>query len=307
MEIRQFRYFIHIADLGSFSRAARALHIAQPALSQQIAQLEAELGQPLLLRLPGGVRLTTQGEVFYRHAQRLVKQLADVESAVTGAGANPHGTVAVGLPQSTASQYALPLLAAVRERFPGINIEFFDEISGNLKRELNSGRLDIAVLVSEEDAALFTSVALLDESLYLVSRADMALAGKSVSVKRLAALPLALPGLEHGVRALVERAVQAQGLRLDKLAVVANSMSIMRDAMHAGMAYCVMPWGAVAGEVASGTLAAKSICPALRRRVHVCTASDGSLSMAAQAVLAALLDTTRERVRSGQWPGVTLV
>ncbi|MEP6790654.1 MAG: LysR family transcriptional regulator, partial [Ramlibacter sp.] len=145
MEIRQFRYFVRIADMGSFSRAAQTLHIAQPALSQQIAQLEDELGQALLHRLPGGVRLTEAGSVFYRHAQRLLAQLAEVEGAVAHVAAHPSGSVRVGLPQSTASHYALPLLARLRESFPGIEIEFFDELSGHLLRGLNTGRLDIAV------------------------------------------------------------------------------------------------------------------------------------------------------------------
>lgn len=306
MEIRQFRYFIRIADLGSFSSAARALHIAQPALSQQMAQLEDELGQPLFVRLPAGVKLTDQGQVFYRHAQRLVKQLADAAAAVARTAANPSGTVRVGLPQSTASQYALPLLTMVRQRYPGIDVEFFDELSGNLLHALTSGRLDIGVLVSDEDAALLDARPLMDETLFLISRADMAPAGKSVSVKRLARLPLALPSQEHGVRVLVERALHAQALRLGNVVVVANSRSIMREATLAGLAHCVMPWAAVAAELAAGTLVATRLSPALRRRVYVCTARDGELSLAGQAVLATLIEETRASIRAGQWQGVAL-
>ena len=107
MEIRQLRYFVSIADLGSLSRASKALFIAQPALSQQMAQLEAELGQPLLVRLPGGVQMTDQGQVFYRHAQRILKQLNEIGSALGECANQPAGIVAVGLPQSTAAQYAM--------------------------------------------------------------------------------------------------------------------------------------------------------------------------------------------------------
>jgi LysR family nitrogen assimilation transcriptional regulator len=252
MEIRQLRYFVRIADLGSFSRAAQALHVAQPALSQQIAQLEQELGQPLLIRGPAGVKPTAQGDVFYRHAQQLLKQWSDVASAVATAAAHPAGTVRVGLPQSTAAHYAMPLLAAMRERYPAIEIEFFDEISGNLLRGLHSGRLDLAVLVSDEDAKLLDAVPLLDETLFLVSAAGHAPRGKSVTIERLAALPLALPGHEHGVRALVEGAVGARGLRLSNVAVLANSMSIMCEAIRQGMAHGVMPWAAVSVPVAAG-------------------------------------------------------
>ncbi|MBI2770645.1 MAG: LysR family transcriptional regulator [Burkholderiales bacterium] len=307
MEIRQFRYFVRIADLGSFSRAAQALHIAQPALSQQVAQLEEELGQALLTRLPGGVKLTEAGSVFYRHAQRLLQQLAEVEGAVAHVAANPSGSVRVGLPQSTASHYALPLLAHLREHFPGIEVEFFDELSGHLLHGLNTGRLDIAVLVSDDDAALLNAVPLMDESLFLVSRAGMAPPGKSVSLKRLAALPLALPGQQHGVRAIIEHAVHSQGLRLANVTVLANSMSIMREAMLQGLAHCVMPWAAVDGGLARGELVAQPFTPALRRRVHVCTARDAQLSLAGQAVFESLLAQTRMRVKAGQWQGVVLL
>ncbi|MGE0330553.1 MAG: LysR substrate-binding domain-containing protein [Ramlibacter sp.] len=307
MEIRQFKYFVKIADLGSFSRASRALHIAQPALSQQMAQLEAELGQALLLREPRGVRLTGPGEAFYRHAQRLLRQVDDTASAVQQCAAQPSGTVCVGLPLSTAAQYALPLLAAVRERHPGIVIEFFDEISGNLLHGLNSGRLDIGVLVNDDDARLVPGVALMDELLFMVSRAGMAPARKSVSLRQLHALPLALPGPGQGVRPILDQALARQGLRLGPLAVCANSMSIMRHALYEGMAHGVMPWGAVADDVQAGRLVATRITPALTRRVHVCTTTDAGLSQAGQVVHDLLLEVTRQRVRGRLWRGVKLL
>ena len=307
MEIRQFKYFVKIADLGSFSRASRALHIAQPALSQQMAQLEAELGHALLLRDARGVRLTPPGEAFYRHAQRLLRQVDDTAAAVRHSADQPAGTVRVGLPLSTAAQYALPLLAAVRERHPGIAIEFFDEISGNLLHGLNSARLDMAVLVSDEDARLVPGVPLMDELLFMVSAADMAPARRSVSLRQLQGLPLALPGTGQGVRPILDQALAAQGLRLGPLAVCANSMSIMRHALYQGLAHAVMPWGAVADDVRAGRLVATRITPALSRRVHVCTAADAALSPAGQAVHDLLLDVTRRRVRARQWRGVKLL
>jgi LysR family nitrogen assimilation transcriptional regulator len=307
MEIRQFRYFIKIADLGSVSKASRALHIAQPALSQQISQLEAELGQALFSRHSGGMQMTEPGEVFYRHAQRMLKQLADIPTAVRQSAAQPAGNVAVGLPQSTASHYALPLLETVPARFPDVTIEFFDEISGHLLHGLLSGKLDLAVIVSDLDAAMLDATPLMDESLFLISRSDQAPAQRSISLKRLVQLPLALPGLAHGVRAQVEQAVHAAKLELPSPCIVANSMSIMRDALHRGLAHSVMPWGAVAAEVKAGLFKATPISPALRRRVYVCTAPDMPLSLASQAIRDCLLAQTRQRVRDGLWQGVQLV
>lgn len=303
MEIRQLRYFVRIADLGSVSRAAEALHVAQPALSQQIAQLEGELGQPLLVRRSTGVRMTEQGEVFYRHAQRILKELADLPGAVQQAGSQPCGTVALGLPQSTASQYAMPLLAALRERHPAIEVEFFDEISGNLLQAVTRGRLDMAVLVNDEHAALLQAEPLLEETLYLVSRPDLAPAGGVIPLAALARYPLALPGHGQGVRDIVEQALRAAGAELPPPSIVANSMSIMRQCALAGWAHCVMPGGALEEDIRSGALKATATGPALTRRAHLCVARDASLTLAGQAVH----DLLKETTRAARWQGVRVL
>lgn len=307
MELRQLRYFVKIADLGSVSRAAEALHVAQPALSQQIAQLEAELGQPLLVRRSTGVQPTEQGSAFYAHAQRILKQVAEAGDVVRQPASMPCGTVALGLPQSTASMYAMPLLALLPRLHPGVVVEFFDEISGNLLRGVSSGRLDIAVMVNDEDAALLQPLPVMEESLYLVSHPDHAPASPRLDMAALAALPLALPGGGHGVRNLLEHAVRATGRALPPPRVLANSISIMRHAMLAGLAHGVMPWGAVAEDVQAGRLRAMPLQPPLTRRVQLCIARDAALGLAGRVVFDLLLQTVREQVRSGAWQGVRLL
>jgi len=307
MEFRQLRYFVKIADLGSVSKASRALHIAQPAISQQLAQLEDELGQMLFVRQSSGVVLTEQGRVFYQHAQRILKQLSEVKDAVNQITDSPGGHVAIGLPQSTASQFAFPLLELIERRYPGISLEFFDELSGNMLPWLVSGRLDVGVVVNDDDAALLKAVPLMDERLFLMSRPDRAPGGPHIELEKLVDLPLALPGMQHGVRALLEQSAAACNLKLGRLRVEANSMSIMRKSMLEGAAHSVMPWGAVPEEIAAGTLVATPIEPALTRRVYVCTQKESFPSISAQAVHAALIQTAREQVESGRWQGVRLL
>ena len=307
MELRQLRYFVKIADAGSLSRASRVLHVAQPALSQQMAQLEAELGQMLLVRMSSGVKMTEQGEVFYTRAQRILREIDDIPAAVGTLEKSPSGTVTVGLPQSTAAQYALPLVEALRVRFPAIRLELFDEISSHIPARLESGRFDLGVLVNDEDAAPLDALALMDEHLFLVSRAGQAPGTAQVTAAQLAALPLSIPAPGLGVRPIVDAFLARAGLAVAELQVLTNSMNIMRSTMLAGLAHGVMPWAAVADELASGALVATPITPLLTRRVHVCVARNAGLTLAARAVHSLLVEVVRERVRSGLWQGATLI
>lgn len=306
MELRQLRYFVRIADLGSFSKASKALHIVQPALSQQIASLEGEVGHELLARTPAGVCLTEQGEVFYAHAQRVLQQLDDMKGALQQSAKGVSGTVRIGLPQSTALRFAMPLVRTLGETHPGIQLEFFDEISGRLIHALRRGQIDVAVIVNDDAAALLDSVPLMDEALVLVSRPGAEPKLAQLPVAQLATLPLALPGQGQGVRDLVEEVLKTHGLILPRPKLVANSMAIMLRAVREGIAHGVMPWGAVGELIESGAMVQTPIS-SLARRVHVSTCKDFPLSAAARVVFDQIVAQTRAQVTRGEWQAVTLV
>jgi len=310
MDIRHLRNFIQIAELGSLSAAARVLYVAQPALSQQIAQLEAELGQPLLVRRSTGVALTEQGTVFYQRAQRILKDLADLGSAVQEVAGRPRGRVALGLPQSTALQYAIPLLERSRALYPQIELEFFDELSGSLLNGVVSGRFDLAIVFLDEPAemmALVDARPLLEETLYMVSHPAGAPPVDPVPVADLGRYPMALPGRGNGVRDLVEQAVRAQGGTLPAPHMTANSMSLMRHAVLTGQAHCIMPWAALPDELLAGTLLASPTEPPLVRCNAICTARDAAPTLAARAIAELLVSTISDSVRQGLWRGVRLL
>jgi LysR family nitrogen assimilation transcriptional regulator len=149
MELRQLRYFIAIVDHGSLSRAAKVLHIVQPALTQQLQHLEEELGATLLHRSAQGMQATDAGKLFYEHAQAILKQVSDAKSAVTQSTDKPSGTVALGIPQSVSGALAFPLLTAVRAAFPDIVFQLTEELTGNLTEQLKSGRLNLAILFDD--------------------------------------------------------------------------------------------------------------------------------------------------------------
>src|SRR3954471_14327235 len=170
MELRQLRYFVSIVDHGSLSRAALVLHVAQPALTQQLRQLEEELGAQLLHRSAKGVLSTDAGKVFYEHAQAILKQVADARSAVAQSTDRPSGSVTLGLPHSISGALALPLLTAARASYPEITLQLTEEISGNLSEQLKSGRLNLAVLFDDGQLGAFAGTPLVDEDLMFICR-----------------------------------------------------------------------------------------------------------------------------------------
>ena len=117
MELRQMRYFVRVVELGSMGRAATELGLVTSALSQQISRLEGELSTRLLQRTSTGVRPTDAGLAFLRQAQLALRHSDDAMQAARQARLSGH--VSVGLASSTAGVLAMPLLAAVQERYPG--------------------------------------------------------------------------------------------------------------------------------------------------------------------------------------------
>src|SRR3954466_15748055 len=111
MNLRRLKYFVKIVDIGSLTQAADVLHIAQPALSQQLATLEGEVRQQLLLRTKRGVTPTEAGKVLYRHAQLILRQCDQAQVDMNAAGEGISGAVSVGLaPGTAAAGLAMPLL-----------------------------------------------------------------------------------------------------------------------------------------------------------------------------------------------------
>ncbi len=307
MELRQLRYFVAIVDHGSLSRAAVVLHVAQPALTQQLRQLEEELGARLLHRSAQGVLCTDAGKVFYEHAQAILKQVSDARSAVTQSTTRPSGSVSLGLPHSISGALALPLLVAARAAYPEITLQLTEELSGNLAEQLKSGRINLAVLFDDGQLAPFHSSALVDEELRFICRTGSAYSppGASVALDAALATTLILPAQQQGVRPRIDSVARAAGLTLSKV-IEMNSIAILKSALLADMGATILPVAPLHAEVASGALNARALEPALLRRVTLCASRNIPLTNAATAISALVHEVTRELCASGAWTGARL-
>ncbi len=204
MQFRQLRYFVKIVEAGSFSRAASVVHIAQPALSQQVAELEERLGVALLQRSARGVRPTAAGDILYKEASAILHQLDQLPGVVRSSTGEAEGTVNLGFASSLAPAL-VGFLDECRATFPKVVIRVSDGDSLSLESKIASASVDLAILYEDAFVTALARKPLFRQKLFLVSRQPIADQDKVVSLERVAALPLVLPGASNGRRALLER------------------------------------------------------------------------------------------------------
>ena len=308
MELRQLRYFSAIAKHGSFSKAAEQVFVAQSALSHQLAQLESELGARLFHRSRRGVELTEAGRVFLAHATAILRQVEDARASVMNVAGEPSGKVVFGVPHSASNALALPLLQAVREQLPKVELELTEELTGNLVPQLRSGQINLAVLFDDGTLDEFECTVLLDEHLSLISSATAADRPQAaVSLRQALALPLILPAHPHGVRPIIETAAREHGLPVPNVVADISSISILRTTLLAGMGHTLLPVMPLQHDLASGALCAVPVAPALTRRLVLCASKHIPLSAAATAVVQLVQGLTQTLCSSGAWQGAALI
>lgn len=316
MELRQLRYFVRIVELGSMSRAALDLDMVQSALSQQVSRLESELSTRLLQRTPRGVVPTEAGVAFFREAQLTLRH---AEQAVRSAQqARLSGSVSVGLAPTTSAMLGLPMMQAMRARYPDVRLHMVEGMSGHLTDMLNARALDMAVLF---DARLHGGQAraggrrwqvhpLIEEELFLIrARAhhpeplppQMALAD-------LAGESLILPTGLHGLRSTLDTAF-SQARFTPHLVLEVDSLSMVMAAVDAGLGSTVQPWASM-GRYADAAQRFEwsriTDKDALRTNL-LCSLSEDELSPAALAARVVLIDCVRQLLRGGAWAGTALI
>ncbi len=308
MELRQIRYFVRVVELGSMSRAALELDMVQSALSQQISRLEGELSTRLLQRSSKGVTPTEAGLAFFREAQLTLRHAEQAARAAQQARLS--GSVSVGLAPTTAAVLGLPLLRAMRERYPDVRLHLVESMSGHVTTMLNARQLDLAVLFNTDPARRWSVMPLLEEKLYFM-RARKGLGAKVPAKVRAASLkdvPLIMPTGGHGLRSALD-AVFARAHIQPRIVAEIDSLAMLMEAVDAGIGGTLQPWSAV-GRYSDATerFALSELAePQARRPNALCSLSDDELSPAGLAARVVLADCVRELVRSGRWVGASLL
>lgn len=307
MDIAQLKTLVSVAELGSLSKAADSLMIAQPALSRQMRLLETELGVQLFTRHGRGMVLTEQGREVLKHATRILGEMDEIRACASDADRPLSGQVAIGLPPTVADIISVPLATAFREAHPGAVLRLVSAYTGYLLDWLHRGEIDLAVLYDPRSARSLKSEPLLLENLFLIGPRGARLSPiRARQFRALAGERLLLPSVRHGLRAIVERCAREAGIALD-VAVEADSFATLKDLVAAGHGYTILPLAPIHKEVEARILtAAPLIDPAPVRRLVLSLPADRPISRLARFAGGEIKRIVGERVESGIWVGQLL-
>lgn len=243
---RSIRYLIAVADMHSFTRAAEALYVSQPTLSQQIKQLEDLLDVQLLDRSGRTVRLTAAGEVYLHHARRALIELETAKRAIHELNDLSRGSLRLGMNPIT-DYLVIPLLAQFNDSYPGITVSTLEMPQDDIKVALAEDRVDIGIafsstLSTEECSEDVDSRILFIETLTLAVGKNHPLAGQRgpMSKHALEQEPLVLFNADYALRRNIDQYCMEQGIKLP-VAMEASSLSVILEIVRLGRLATILP------------------------------------------------------------------
>lgn len=262
MDLKGIRYFVQIAELGSITRAAQHLRVAQPALSRHIHALEQELGVSLLVRLPRGVRLTTAGRQFLEHCQRILRELNRAQDELRSGAASAQGRVILGVSPTTGPLLLPGVVERMRRQCPQISLKVVDGFSNQLYDWLQAGRADVAVLTNPVNSRTVKVTPLISEPVVVFMPADQR-PQRFLTVAELARTPLVST---EAIRIIADEQLQRHRIRVRVEAEI-DAVEAIRRLVLRGTSLALMPVSTFHEDVAAGRLQALPIVDANIHRI----------------------------------------
>jgi LysR family transcriptional regulator, nitrogen assimilation regulatory protein len=251
MNLTQLAYFVRIADMGSFSKAALQLNIAQPALSRHIRLLETDLRTSLLQRTGRGVMLTDAGKRLYAHSINILQLVSHAREDLDANRNEPTGRIVIGLPPSMGRLLTLPLVDRFKLSFPKARLAIVEGLSAHLTEWIATGRLDLALVHASGVNSAVDTTPLLEEPLCVISAARKGKRDtpskaqpKLLSFSDLGKLALVVPEPNHAMRKLLDTHAALAGVKLNIAYEVSSVQSILELVRH-GHGHAVLGRSAV--------------------------------------------------------------
>lgn len=307
ISLRQLHYLVAVADAGSFSAAAERTHVAQPALSRQLALLEAQVGLRLLNRSRTGVRLTEGGARLYELARSMLERLGSVQLELRASETRPAGVVKVALPPSVASMLVPNVLRELQSRYPEVVLRVEDGLSLDNGRSLEAALLDFGIVPTADELVDVAYEPLVRESLVLVERSGASSRlPATINLGQVARLPLVLPPRSFHTRRVIDDAARAANLALN-VAYEQRSLTTIMSLVRDGLGATITNSPAVEQFWAPGSVVARRIVrPEITRTISLARPSKRALGVAARVVYEVMKNAAIEAIRDGRWQGKLL-
>ncbi len=286
MLLRHIRYLKAVADFGSFTRAAQALHVSQPALSQQIKELEQRLGAQLLDRSGRQIRPTDLGNVYLDYARRALGELDEGARAIRDVEDLSAGSLRLGVTPSVAAYLIAPLSQRFRASYPNITLSIRVSAQEEIAPSLIMDELDLGIGFGDLPSEDIEVTPLHMERVALIVSAKRSPTRKTIlSAAEIAGMPLALLDSSFSTRRIVDRYFRGEGLR-PRIAVEANSILALIELVRLTDLATILPQN-----VSGAGLATVKTDPAFEsRRAALLRRRNAYCSAAAKAFIA----TTRQ-------------
>ena len=302
--LRQFRYFVRVVALGSITKAAERLNVAQPALGLQMRQLEQEYGVTLLQRHSRGVVPTAEGEVLYQRATEILDLVDLTAREIAACRGDATHTIRLGMSPSLMLLVASDLLTRARRDLPHLMLRLVEEMSFVLRDALERGELDMALAYDVPAHPGMRSTALLREGLLFVtaSRAGpmpdttdaYGIVG-AIGLREALLADLTLPGPRDAIRQAVDRAAQDLAIA-PRIIFEVQSVQAMKILAMDGVAAGILPYGIARADLLAGRLVGRRIeSPRLDRTLYL-VRNEKAGAWQDEAGLLALFDSMTRRL-----------
>jgi DNA-binding transcriptional LysR family regulator len=291
MDLRQLRAFAETAHRSSFTRAAEKLHVAQPAVSMAIRKLEEELDLSLLNRQDKRVTLTAEGEVFLRHVERILANLAAAQGEMAELRGLERGEVRIGIPPMMSAYYFPKIIREFCQRYPALKLAVHGEGTARIQSMIARGEIDMGIITGGNIPEGLASKLVLREEIVACVPAEHPLAGGgSVTMREFLRQPLILFKEGYHMRELIDEAIRECD-RPPEVVFETNLFSLVRSLIKEGLGISTFLHMVVVGDP---ELSPVSFDPPLRLDLHLAWKADGYLSRANRAFMDFLLKRVGE-------------
>lgn len=293
MELFQLHSFLKVAEEGSVTRAADALYLTQPAVTQHIRSLENELGVMLFDRTGRGVRLTEAGEAFREYVRRCLAVLDEGRVVVSDLQEGTIGKLIIGAGVTTSIFHLPQWLQDFRDDYPEVDVVVRTGRSREVVQWVMEREIDLGLVTSPVDHPDLEVMGLFDEEIVLVTPPEHPLAQDKNTAQKLEAAPLILFPHGSGFRDYLDHTLAEAGVKA-QVKMETDSVEAIKSFVMVGLGVSFLPESAVDAEVEAGLLKKVTVesLPRLARRTSIIYRGDRYLSTTARSFMQLLNDTT---------------